>query len=123
MFVVCFNISLTGSIPVMEPGTTTLAGAIVAGTVHFITIVLVINRVVISHELGWTGRLQERFEGMTTLRRVVEHRADIAVSSTTPTDILQPLMLVIAFNTETLQADSAGETAESVGQFVRSITG
>lgn len=56
IFVIVTAIGAIGYIPVTDPGTaTTLVAAIVGGMLPFITIVLAINQLVLSHELGWPG--------------------------------------------------------------------
>ncbi|WP_254864476.1 hypothetical protein [Halovivax gelatinilyticus] len=82
-------IGLAGFIPVTEPGTaTTLVAAIVGGTLPFITIVLAINQLVLSQELGWPGDLAGRFEGMRSFRRDVESVTETSVSPAAPADFL-----------------------------------
>lgn len=90
VFVVCAAVGFAGFIPVTDPGTaTTLVAAIVGGTLPFITIVLAINQLVLSQELGWTGTLQERFNAMESFREEVEQSTDTPVSPAAPADFLQ----------------------------------
>lgn len=93
VFSICASIGFAGFIPVAEPGTATaLVTAIVGGTLPFITIVLAINQLVLSQELDWPGRLEERFDGMVAHRRTVESLIDTDVSPAAPADFLQLLV-------------------------------
>ena len=104
VFLVCAGIGLAGYVPVTEPGTaTTLVAAIVGGTLPFITIVLAINQLVLSQELGWTGELQERFEAMTSFRREVEELTGTSVSPAAPADFLQLVVGTVVDRAETLR--------------------
>ncbi|MHC3439619.1 hypothetical protein ACYJ1Y_16385 [Natrialbaceae archaeon A-gly3] len=62
----------------------TILSAIVGGTLPFITIVLAINQLVLSQELGWTGDLQQRFDAMRAFRREVEETTATPVSPAAP---------------------------------------
>lgn len=103
VFFVCAVVGFAGFIPVTDSATaTTLVAAIVGGTLPFITIVLAINQLVLSQELGWTGSLKERFEGMQAFRREVERSTGTPVSPAAPADFLQ------------LVVDNAVERAEGL---------
>lgn len=71
------GIGFAGYISVTEPQTaTTLVAATAVGTLPLITIVLAINQLVLSQELGWAGGLETRSGAMTTFRRDVEEITD-----------------------------------------------
>ena len=90
IFVTSASIGYAGYIPVTDPDTAmTLVAAIVGGTLPFITIVLAINQLVLSQELGWPGDLADRLEGMTTFRRKIETLTETPVSPAAPADFLQ----------------------------------
>ena len=104
VFATCAGIGFAGYIPVTDPATaTTLVAAIVGGTLPFITIVLAINQLVLSQELGWTGELEERFERMTSFRREIEELTDVAVSPAAPADFLQLVVETVVDRAETLR--------------------
>ncbi|ADB63614.1 hypothetical protein Htur_4856 (plasmid) [Haloterrigena turkmenica DSM 5511] len=93
VFIACASIGFAGYIPVTDPATaTTLVAAIVGGTLPFITIVLAINQLVLSQELGWPGDLSDRFEKMVTYRQEVESLTETSVSPAAPADFLQLLV-------------------------------
>ena len=71
----------------------TLLSGLVGGTLPFITIVLAINQLVLSQELGWTDELADRFEGMVTFRREVESLTGETVSPASPADFLKHVVV------------------------------
>ena len=104
VFFITLGIGVAGYIPVSDPRTaTTLVAAIVGGTLPFITIVLAINQLVLSQELGWPGELSERFDAMTSFRRAVEDSTGTPVSPAAPADFLQLLVGTVVSRAETLQ--------------------
>ena len=108
VFTTCAGIGLAGYIPVTDPGTaTTLIGSIVGGTLPFITIVLAINQLVLSQELGWTGDLQERFEQMSTFRRRIETLTGSSISPAAPADFLQLIVETVTDRVETFRSEAA----------------
>ena len=105
VFLACAGIGLAGYVPVTDSGTaTTLVAAIVGGTLPFITIVLAINQLVLSQELGWPGDLRERFESMASFRREVEALTGEPVSPAAPADFLQLIVETAADRAETLRS-------------------
>lgn len=105
VFSVCVAIGFAGYIPVSDPATaTTLVGSIVGGTLPFITIVLAINQLVLSQEMGWPSDLQDRFDGMVEFRRQVETVTGSGISPASPADFLQAIVGAVADQTETLQS-------------------
>ena len=104
VFCTTAGIGFAGYIPVTDPGTaTTLVGAVVGGTLPFITIVLAINQLVLSQELGWPGGLEERFEAMAEFRREVEDLIGEPVSPAAPAEFLQLIVETAAARAETLR--------------------
>ncbi|QLD90896.1 hypothetical protein HWV07_18330 [Natronomonas salina] len=71
----------------------TLLSGLVGGTLPFITIVLAINQLVLSQELGWTDELADRFQGMVSFRRDVEELTGETVSPASPADFLKHVVL------------------------------
>ncbi|MFC4439391.1 MULTISPECIES: hypothetical protein [Natrialbaceae] len=104
VFLTCASIGFAGYIPVTDPGTaTTLVAAIVGGTLPFITIVLAINQLILSQELGWPGDLEDRFEAMASFRRDVETLTEVSVSPAAPADFLQLVVRTVVERAETLR--------------------
>ncbi|MDJ1431219.1 hypothetical protein [Halostagnicola sp. A-GB9-2] len=105
VLLVCAIIGFAGYIPVTDPETaTTLVAAIVGGTLPFITIVLAINQLVLSQELGWPGDLADRFEAMASFRRDVEALTGVTVSPAAPADFLQLVVESVVDRAETLES-------------------
>lgn len=127
VFVINLWIGVAGYVPVSDPRTaTTLVAAIVGGTLPFITIVLAINQLVLSQELGWPGELSERFDAMTSFRREVEDATETPVSPAAPADFLQLLVGTVVTRAETLQAvvDTIDDpaVADLVSEFISAVT-
>ena len=87
----------------------TLLSALVGGTLPFITIVLAINQLVLSQELGWTDQLRSRFDGMTTFRRQVEETTGTSVSPSSPADFLALIVDGTVSRAETLPGALSSE--------------
>ncbi|WP_436346371.1 hypothetical protein [Natronorubrum sp. FCH18a] len=126
VFVTCASIGFAGYIPVTDPGTaTTLVAAIVGGTLPFITIVLAINQLVLSQELGWPGDLADRFEEMVAFRHEIESLTDTPVSPAAPADFLQLVVDSVVDRTERLEATADRmadpERAAVVRDFVEAV--
>lgn len=127
VFFITLGIGVAGYIPVTDPQTaTTLVAAIVGGTLPFITIVLAINQLVLSQELGWPGELSERFEAMASFQREVEDITGTPVSPAAPADFLQLIVEAVTTRTETLQSvvDTIDDpaVADSVEEFIVAVT-
>ncbi|MFC6903926.1 hypothetical protein [Halalkalicoccus tibetensis] len=126
VFSVCVAIGFAGYIPVTDPATaTTLVGSIVGGTLPFITIVLAINQLVLSQEMGWPSDLQDRFDGMVSFRREVETVTGSSISPASPADFLQSIVSAVADQAETLQSAveplDDPELSSSIGELVGAI--
>jgi hypothetical protein len=126
VFVTCASIGYAGYIPVTDPATaTTLVAAIVGGTLPFITIVLAINQLVLSQELGWPGDLADRFEGMTAFRREIETLTETPVSPAAPADFLQLVVDTVVDQTDQLESAMDGmidsDRAAVIEEFVEAI--
>jgi len=124
VFLLCLGIGLADLLPVENPATaTTLVAAIVGGTLPFITIVLAINQLVLSQELGWAGNLEERFDDMVAFRREVEALTDTPVSPAAPADFLQLVVEAVVERAASLRTDAVDDSAldESVDEFADAI--
>ncbi|AHF98629.1 hypothetical protein HALLA_06960 [Halostagnicola larsenii XH-48] len=105
VFLSCAAIGFAGYVPVTDSeAATTLVAAIVGGTLPFITIVLAINQLVLSQELGWPGDLRERFDAMVSFRREVETVTETTVSPAAPADFLQLIVASVVDHAETLES-------------------
>ncbi|ADB63340.1 hypothetical protein Htur_4536 (plasmid) [Haloterrigena turkmenica DSM 5511] len=127
VFITCAGIGLAGYIPVTDPDTaTTLVAAIVGGTLPFITIVLAINQLVLSQELGWPGDLEDRLEKMTAFRHEVETVTETPVSPAAPADFLQLIVDTVVARTKQLQVEASQMTNPSrtavVKDFIEAVT-
>ncbi|XVH30402.1 hypothetical protein ACNS7O_08300 [Haloferacaceae archaeon DSL9] len=93
VFAVAVGLGYAAVIPATDPDAVVpFIGALVGGTLPFITIVLAINQLVLSQELDWPGALRDRFREMTAFRRDVEDLTGAAVSPASPADFLQLLV-------------------------------
>ncbi|PGF16477.1 hypothetical protein CP556_10340 [Natrinema sp. CBA1119] len=93
LYVAVVALFLGDLFPVNDAGTVvTLYGSLVGGTLPFITIVLAINQLVLSQELGWTPDLRARFEGMTDFQRDVEEVTNSGVSPASPAAFLNRIV-------------------------------
>ena len=105
VFSVCTGIGFAGYIPVTDPATATrLVGSIVGGTLPFITIVLAINQLVLSQEMGLPDDLQDRFEGMVSFRRQVETVTGSGISPASPADFLQVIVDAVVEHVEAFRS-------------------
>ena len=66
-----------------------LFSSLLTGDLTLITVVLSINQLVLSRELGAPGTLQNRIEGSVEYREDVEETVETAVSPTAPTEFLR----------------------------------
>jgi hypothetical protein len=102
-----------------------LPAALVGGTLPFITIVLAINQLVLSQELGWTAGLRERLDGMTSLRREVERLTGATVAPASPADFLKCIVGATADRNESLEAalasDADPRTVAAVERFQEAL--
>lgn len=126
VFIIVVGIGLAGYIPVSDPATaTTLVGAIVGGTLPFITIVLAINQLVLSQELGGAGELMDRFEQMSEFRREVENITASSVSPAAPAEFLQHIVENIISKTTEFYSQSSnttnGELSDLVNDFREAV--
>ncbi|ELY89092.1 hypothetical protein C483_14115 [Natrialba hulunbeirensis JCM 10989] len=102
-----------------------LYSALVGGTLPFITIVLAINQLVLSQELGWPNELTERFEKMTDFQHRVEAVTGISVSPSSPAAFLR---LVVDATVErgrrlpdSLSDDATAHQREEIARFVETL--
>ncbi|SEW13566.1 hypothetical protein [Natrinema salifodinae] len=117
---------VAGLFPIGNAGTvTTLYGSLVGGTLPFITIVLAINQLVLSQELGWTPELRSRFEGMIEFQRDVEDLTESGVSPSSPAAFLDVIVAATADRAErlpdALASDAGDEKRREIERFVAAL--
>ncbi|QLK27509.1 hypothetical protein HYG81_07885 [Natrinema zhouii] len=100
----------------------TLFGSLVGGTLPFITIVLAINQLVLSQELGWTPDLRDRFEGMTDFQRDVEELTASGVSPASPAAFLNVIVTATVDRArrlpDALAADADADKRDELERFI-----
>lgn len=87
-----------------------LFSSLLGGNLTLVTVVLSINQLVLSRELGDPGNLQSRIEGAMSYRREVEAEAGVATSPVEPGEFLR-------FLHEHLR-DQAGQVENSIDESV-----
>lgn len=99
---------------------------LVAGLITGVALVLTINQLVISQELGPLGQQRDRMQGAMDFRRDVEDQTDLAVSPTEASTFLRALVEATDRKATTLR-DSVGdstdeETANEVTNYANELT-
>ncbi|WP_144903566.1 hypothetical protein [Halobellus captivus] len=95
----------------------TLFQALVTATITSVTLVVSINSLVLSQELGALGDQRDRMEGAMSFRREVEGELGIDVAPATPAAFLRTLVVAAEERAEALSStiDSAGaEVARTI---------
>ena len=88
--------------------------------VSIVTIVLSINQLVISPQLGPVGDQREAFEDTMTLRKEVERRTDVAVAPVAPSEFVRTLLVSVGDQAAAVR-ERAGETGEPRDEAVRFV--
>ena len=65
-----------------------MASGMTAGSFSLITIVLTINQLILSQELGTAGKVESRLEGMMEFRERIESMTDAAATPARPVDMV-----------------------------------
>lgn len=68
-----------------------MASGMTAGSFSLITIVLTINQLILSQELGTAGQVQSRLEGMLSFRERIESTAGVAAAPARPAEMIAVL--------------------------------
>jgi hypothetical protein len=126
VFASVVGLHAAGALRVRDAGAVvTLLSALVGGTLPFITIVLAIDQLVLSQELGWTDELVERFQGMVAFRRDVEGLTGTEVSPASPADFLKHVVEATVDRgralPEALADDADPETVDDVERFADAL--
>ncbi|ELY92644.1 hypothetical protein [Natrialba taiwanensis] len=126
LYILVVGCQLAGVIEVTDAEAVgSLYSALVGGTLPFITIVLAINQLVLSQELGWPNELTERFERMTEFQRRVEGVTDVTVSPASPAAFLEVIVQATVDRGRQLPAsmtaDATARQREEVARFVHEL--
>jgi hypothetical protein len=101
----------------------TLFNALGASTITGVTLVLTLNQLVLSQELGAAGDQRERMSGAIEFRRDAADAAGIDVAPTEPSAFLRALVEATKNQAEALaDATPAGEASDAVGTYVDDVT-
>ena len=86
-----------------------MASGMTAGSFSLITIVLTINQLILSQELGTAGQVQTRLEGMLSFRDRIESTTGVAAAPARPAEMVR------------LLADSTAEAATALSESVADV--
>jgi hypothetical protein len=100
----------------------TLFQALLTATLTVVTLVLTLNQLVLSQELGAVGDQQERMEAAMEFRSDVAAILEIPVSPSRPGQFLRALVEVAAERARTLQASVPETVPESVQSEIDHLT-
>ena len=101
---------------------TRMSGGMIAGTFSLVTIVISINQLILSQELGQAGELREKLGGLMEFRRDIEEMANIPASPTEPTELLSLITARIRDRAERLRdADADGEASPTVAKYANTV--
>ena len=92
---------------------TRMSGGMIAGTFSLVTIVISINQLILSQELGQAGELREKLAGVMEFRRDIEAMADVPASPTEPTELLSLITAAIRDRAERLSATTVSDDEAS----------
>jgi len=106
-FVFLFVIGQLDPAPLQEAITSkdpidTLFQALVTAIITGVTLVVTINQLVLSQELGAVGDQRDRMSGAIEFRRDIESHMDEEVSPANPTEFFQALLVAVRTNAESL---------------------
>ncbi|WP_276301167.1 hypothetical protein [Halorussus lipolyticus] len=99
-----------------------LFSALVTGDLTLVTVVLSINQLVLSRELGSPGTLQDRIQGALQYRGDVEEAAETGTLPKSPTRFLRFLHERVEDQTHRLDAATASLDDEAVREEARTLT-
>lgn len=92
----------------------TLFQALVTATVTSVTLVVSINSLVLSQELGPLGDQRERMEGAISFRRDVEEELGIDVAAPTPAAFLRELVAAVGERARSLSAAADADGSDDI---------
>lgn len=115
-----------GELLQLEAPIDTAFQGLVAGIITGVTLVLTINQLVLSQELGPLGQQRDRMQGAMDFRRDVEHETDLAVSPTEASTFFRALVEATERKATALEdavEDATDEEArEEVTDYVDELT-
>jgi hypothetical protein len=101
--------------------TETAFQALIGATITGVTLVLTLNQLVLSQELGAVGDQRERMEGATSFRRDVEDVLDVAVAPANPAAFLGALVERSSEHAEALRDAAEGELDDDLAERMRTL--
>jgi hypothetical protein len=100
--------------------------SLITGTITGVSLVLTINQLVVSQELGPLGKQRNRMEGAMDFRQDVEDIAGLTVSPTEPSTFFRALVEASQRQASTVQNaigdDIDGEVREDLEEYLNNIT-
>jgi hypothetical protein len=120
--------ALPGAVGALRSGdpVETLFQALVAGILTTVTLVLTINQLVLSQELGAVGDQRERMEGALSFREEVADAVGAPVGPARPSQFLRALVQVAGERAVTLREHvgaDGGTLSEATGRLTDSLVG
>ena len=100
----------------------TLFQALLTATITGVTLVLTLNQLVLSQELGAVGDQRERMEGAMAFRRDVAETIDTPVSPAQPAQFLQALVEAAGERADRLREAVPGDDSREPGRAVEELT-
>ncbi|WP_259516934.1 hypothetical protein [Halanaeroarchaeum sp. HSR-CO] len=103
--------------------TDTLFQGLLTGTITSVTLVVTLNQLVLSQELGAVGDQRERMEGAKQFRSDVADAIGAPVSPARPAQFLRALVQVSGEKAETLKAGRSDRADASLESSIEDLTG
>jgi hypothetical protein len=100
----------------------TLFQALVGATITGVTLVLTLNQVVLSQELGAVGDQRERMDGAMSFRRDIEAMLDVPISPPEPASFLRALLQVARTHATALADGLHEDVSDEFRTRVRTFT-
>lgn len=98
-----------------------LFGSLLTGNLTLLTVVLSINQLVLSRELGAPGTLRERIDRTVDFRSTVEDTTDVRVSPNSPANFLELLHESVKTRAHALEEQTAGVGDGELRRRIRSL--
>jgi hypothetical protein len=95
--------------------------AFIGATITGVTLVLTLNQLVLSQELGAVGDQRERMEGALSFRRDAEDILDVAVAPSDPADFIGALVERTGDHASTLRESVGPAVDDDLAQRVRTL--
>ncbi|WP_423747320.1 hypothetical protein V5735_24220 (plasmid) [Haladaptatus sp. SPP-AMP-3] len=109
VFVVLYGLWEAGIISFQNSSAITrLSSGLIAGEFSLLTIVLAINQLILSQEMGPAGKILERLDGMMEFRHRFERVADVDVTPPEPVEMLNALAHSTMSEVDRLESTTTG---------------